>query len=63
MKFVGIRTFWPLGHVLPTGAYFDFGVLGNFSPLGVFLGLGVLAHFVLKNKTRKIIITHKDFEL
>ena len=32
-------------------------------PSGVLLGLGVLGHFGLKNKTRKIVKIHKDFEL
>ena len=39
------------------------GSIRTFCPPGVFLGLGVLAHFVLKNKTKKIVKIQKDFEL
>ena len=37
-------------------------VLRHFAP-GVFLGLEVLGHFELKEKIKKIVNIHKDFEL
>ena len=51
------RFFW-----LEVWVVYKLGVLGNFV-LGMFLGYGVLRHFGLKNKTRKIVKSHKDFEL
>ena len=41
---------------------YNFGLLAHFAPPGVFLGLGVLAHFGLRNQTRKVVKIHKDFE-
>ena len=45
-----IRTFCPLGYILPTGTYFDLGVLGHFTHLDIFWYLGILEHFSIENK-------------
>ena len=37
--------------------------IGTFWPPRIILGLRGLEHFGLKNKTRKIVKIHKDFEL
>ena len=45
-----IRTFCPLECILPTGTYFDLGVLGHFTHLDIFWYLGILEHFSIENK-------------
>ena len=59
----GIGHIRTLGYILPTGTYFDLGVLGHFSHWDIFCYFGILEHFSIENKTRKIVIIHEDFEL